>query len=193
MVRARRLTVNGAGTMCRMKLYADGPSVAPVRWSATPCSCSGSLLWLKLADVVHDATLALAAPGRKMQEAGGGLADKLRDAGSAVGDVPWSATRCGPPSTGPAAADQIAAAGTAQVEAVQHLAFWLGITIGALPILLVALVYLPLRLRFVREAAAGQRLIDDQRRPRPVRAAGDVPPADAPAGEVSRRPGPGLA
>ena len=36
----------------------------------------------------------------------------------------------------------------------------LGITIAALPILLVVLVYLPLRWRFVREASAGQRFID---------------------------------
>jgi hypothetical protein len=147
--------------MTRMKLYADGPvrrtrqmlgDVLLVLWVA---------LWLKLAFVVHDATLALAAPGRKMEAAGGGLAGKLRDAGSAVGDLPLVGSQVRSPFDGAGrAADQIAAAGAAQVAAVQHLAFWLGITVGALPILLVVLVYLPLRWRFVREASAGQRFID---------------------------------
>ena len=147
--------------MIRMKVYADGPvrrtrqmlgDVLLVLWVA---------LWLKLAYVVHDATLALATPGRKIEAAGGGLASRLRDAGSAVGDVPFVGDKVRSPFDGAGkAADQIAAAGTAQVEAVQHLAFWLGITVGALPILLVILVYLPLRWRFVREASAGQRFID---------------------------------
>ncbi len=147
--------------MTRMKLYADGPvrrtrqmlgDVLLVLWVA---------LWLKLAYVVHDATLALAAPGRKIEAAGGGLAGRLRDAGTAVGDLPLVGDKVRSPFDGAGqAADQIAAAGASQVEAVQHLAYWLGITVGALPILLVVLVYLPLRWRFVREASAGQRFID---------------------------------
>ncbi|MEO5710254.1 MAG: hypothetical protein ABIQ59_10580 [Nocardioidaceae bacterium] len=144
-----------------MKLYADGSvrrtrqmlgDVLLVLWVA---------LWLKLAYVVHDATLALATPGRKIEAAGGELASKLRDAGQAVGDVPLIGDKVRSPFDGAGqAADQIADAGTSQVEAVQHLAHWLGITVGALPILLVVLVYLPLRWKFVREASAGQRFID---------------------------------
>ena len=58
------------------------------------------------------------------------------------------------------AADQIAAAGTAQVEAVETLAFWLRLIVAAIPILVVLAIYLPLRWRFAREATAGQRFID---------------------------------
>ena len=147
--------------MGRMKLYADGPVRRTRQMLGDVILVLWVLLWLKLADVVHDATLALAAPGLKIEEAGSGLAGRLRDAGSAVGDVPLVGDKVRSPfDEAGKAADQIAAAGTAQVEAVQHLAFWLGITVGALPILLVVLVYLPLRLRFVREASAGQRFID---------------------------------
>ncbi len=144
-----------------MKLYADGQvrrtrqitgDVLLVLWIA---------LWLKLAAVVHHATLALAAPGRTIESAGGGLAGQLRDAGSAVGGLPLVGDRVRTPFEGAGhAADQIAAAGSAQVSAVEHLAFWLAIAVGALPILLVVLVYLPLRWRFVREASAGQRFVD---------------------------------
>ncbi|NUR07136.1 MAG: hypothetical protein HOQ45_09005 [Nocardioidaceae bacterium] len=145
-----------------MKLYADGPvrrtrqvmgDLLLVLWAA---------LWVRLAMVVHDATLALAAPGRKIADAGGGLAGRLRDAGSAVGDLPVVGDQARSPFEGAGrAADKIADAGTAQVEAVQHLAFWLGLCVGAIPILVLVLVYVPFRVRFVREASAGQRFIDE--------------------------------
>ena len=144
-----------------MKLYADGPVRRTRQMVGDVLLVLWLLLWLKLANVVHDATLALAAPGRKIEAAGSGLAGRLRDAGSAVGGLPLVGDQVRSPFDGAGrAADQIAAAGTAQVEAVQHLAFWLGIAVGALPVLLVVLVYLPLRWRFVREASAGQRFID---------------------------------
>ena len=144
-----------------MKVYADGPVRRTRQMLGDVLLVLWVVLWLELANVVHDATLALARPGREIEAAGEGLADRLRDAGSAVGDVPLVGDQVRSPFEGAErAADQIADAGTAQVEAVEHLAFWLGITVGALPILLVVLVYVPLRLRFVREASAGQRFID---------------------------------
>jgi hypothetical protein len=153
---------DGPGTMSRMKLYADGPVRRTRQMLGDVLLVLWVVLWLKLAEVVHDATLALATPGQKMAEAGGGLAGKLRDAGSAVSGIPLVGDQVRSPFDGAGrAADQIADAGTAQVEAVQHLAFWLGLTVGALPVLLVVLVYLPLRWRFAREASAGQRFVDD--------------------------------
>ena len=144
-----------------MKLYADGPVRRLRQMLGDIILVLWVVLWLWLARVVHDSTLALAAPGRRMASASGGMDGKLRDAGSAVGDLPLVGDRVRSPFDGAGrAADEIAAAGTAQVEAVQHLAFWLGLTVGALPILLVVLVYLPLRWRFVREASAGQRFVD---------------------------------
>jgi hypothetical protein len=147
--------------MSRMKVYADGSVRRTRQMLGDVLLVLWVVLWLKLAYVVHDATLALATPGRKIEAAGGGLAARLRDAGSAVGDVPLVGDKVRSPFDGAGrAADQIADAGASQVQAVQHLAYWLGITVGALPILLVVLVYLPLRWKFVREASAGQRFID---------------------------------
>ena len=144
-----------------MKLYADGPVRRTRQMLGDVLLVFWVVLWVRLAQVVHDATLALATPGRKIETAGGGLADRLRDAGSAVGDVPLVGDKVRSPFDGAGkAADQIADAGASQVAAVEHLAHWLGLTVGALPILLVVLVYLPLRWRFVREASAGQRYVD---------------------------------
>jgi hypothetical protein len=144
-----------------MKIYADGRSrrvrqqvgdLSLVVWSA---------LWLWVAAAVHDATLALAAPGRRMQAAGGGLAGQLRDAGSVVGNLPLVGDDARAPFDGAGrAADQLSAAGGSTVEAVQHLAFWLTVVVAAVPVTVGLVAYLPRRWRFMRQATAGRRLID---------------------------------
>ncbi|MBY9073429.1 hypothetical protein K1X13_01220 [Nocardioides sp. WL0053] len=144
-----------------MKLYAD----APVRRAR---QVTGDLLlllwiwaWVKVASVVHDATLTLARPGEEISDAGGGLADRLREAGDTVANVPLVGDEVRGPFDGAgSAAERLAAAGDAQVAAVQDLAFWLGLAVGAIPVLIALAVYLPLRWRFVREATAGRRFID---------------------------------
>lgn len=144
-----------------MKLYADDSLRRTRQLTGDLLLVLWVALWLWLARIVHDATLALAAPGRSIEDAGSGLADRLRDAGGAVSDLPLIGDQVRSPFDGAGqAADQIAAAGTAQVHAVEHLAFWLGIIVGAIPVLVVLAVYLPLRWRFVRRATAGQRFVD---------------------------------
>jgi hypothetical protein len=119
------------------------------------------LLWLRLAEVVHGATLGLAVPGAQIEQAATGLAAQLRQAGVTVGEIPLVGDQVRSPFDGAGrAADQIAAAGSAQVEAVQTLAMWLAVAVGAIPILLLLAVYVPLRWRFVRAATAGQRFVD---------------------------------
>ena len=145
-----------------MKLYADGPVRRTRQVTGDALLVLWVVGWLWLARVVHGATLALAAPGRTIEEAGGGLAGKLRDAGTTVGGLPLVGDQAKAPFEGAGqAADRIASAGSAQVEAVQHLAFWLGLVVGAIPILVLVAIYLPLRWRFVREATAGQRFVDE--------------------------------
>jgi hypothetical protein len=144
-----------------MKLYADGHVRRTRQIAGDVLLVAWVVLSLWLARVVHDATLALATPGREIESAGGGLAERLRDAGSAVGDIPLVGDEVRSPFDGAGrAADQIAAAGAAQVAAVQDLAFWLGIAVAVVPVLVSLLVYLPRRWRFVQEATAGQRFID---------------------------------
>jgi hypothetical protein len=111
--------------------------------------------------VVRDATLALGQPGAQIDQAGTGLADRMREAGGAIGDVPLVGDRARAPLDGAGdAAEQIAVAGRAQVEAVGTLAFWLGLAVGAIPVLIALAIHLPLRWRFVREATAGRRYVD---------------------------------
>jgi hypothetical protein len=144
-----------------MKLYADAPGHRARQVVGDVLLALWVAVWVKLALVVHDATLALAAPGEQIERAGTGLAGRLRDAGSSVGGIPLVGDDVRAPFDGAGdAADQIAAAGSAQVEAVHTLAFWLGLAVAAIPILVLLAVYLPLRWKFVREATAGQRFVD---------------------------------
>ena len=83
----------------------------------------------------------------------------MSDAGNFLEDVPLigdgAATLLERASD---ASRSLADAGRATADAVERLAFWPGTTIAAIPILVVALFHLPRRVRFVREASAGQRL-----------------------------------
>lgn len=144
-----------------MKIYADAPVRRSLQISGDVLLAIWVYLWVQTALVVRDATLSLAEPGEQISAAGGGLAEQLRDAGRTVGDVPLVGDEVRAPFDGAGgAADRIAAAGDAQVEAVETLAFWLGLAVGAIPVLIAIAVYLPLRWRFIREATAGSRFVD---------------------------------
>jgi len=144
-----------------MKLYADAPGRQARQVLGDLFLVVWCWAWVRVGQGVHDATLALAGPGEQIERAGTGLAGRLRDAGESVGGIPLVGEEVRGPFDGAGdAADSIAAAGTAQVEAVGTLADWLGLAVGAIPILLVAGTYLALRWRFVRAATAGRRLVD---------------------------------
>lgn len=144
-----------------MKLYADAPGHQARQVLGDLLLVLWIALWVRLSQVVRDATLALAAPGEQIEEAGTGLAGKLRDAGGTVGGLPLVGDQARAPFDGAGdAADRIAAAGAAQVEAVQTLAFWLSLAVGSIPILVVVAFYVPLRWRFIRTASAGRRFVD---------------------------------
>lgn len=144
-----------------MKLYADLPARRTLQATGDVLLVLWIAGWCWLAAEVHRATERLAVPGRRMDESAGDLAARLRDAGSTVGDLPLVGDSASRPFDGAGnAADQLAAAGRAQVEAVDTLAFWLALATALVPILLAVAFYVPPRVRFVRRAGAGRRFLD---------------------------------
>ena len=144
-----------------MKTYSDLPVRRALQATGDLLLVLWIWLWVSIADSVHDATLGLAKPGRQIDESATGLAGRLRDAGESISGVPVVGDDVQKPFEGAGgAADNLAAAGRAQVEAVQTLAFWLGIAVALIPILIALAVYLPPRIRFVRRATAGRRFLD---------------------------------
>jgi len=119
------------------------------------------LAWAWLGHALHDATLELAGPGRQVESASTGLAERLRDAGSAVGGLPVVGDQASRPlDEAGSAADRLAQAGRDQVRAVGTLATWLGWSVALVPIVVATAAYLPPRVRFARRATAGRALVD---------------------------------
>lgn len=144
-----------------MKMYADSEPRRTRQMIGDALLLAWVLVWIEVGTAVHDSTMLLARPGEKIAEAGSGLAERMRDASSAVGETPLIGDGLATPFDGAgAAADEIAGAGTAQVDAVGQLATWLGWTVGLIPVLVILAVYVPLRWRFIRTATAGQRFIN---------------------------------
>ena len=144
-----------------MKVYADAPARRFRQLAGDALLVLWIVAWWAFARLVHETVMLLARPGEEIESAGNGLADRLRDAGNAVGDAPLLGDELESPFSGAGdAAEKLAGAGTSQVDAVDQLATWLSFAVGAIPILIALAIYLPQRWRFVREATAGQRFVD---------------------------------
>jgi len=118
-------------------------------------------VWALMARALHDATAALAAPGRSLERAGEGMSGKLRGAGESAAGVPVVGDELSTPiREAGSASEALAEAGREQQEAVLDLALLLGITTFAVPVALALLIWLPRRVRFARRATAARRFID---------------------------------
>ena len=119
------------------------------------------VLWVRVGQWVYDVVGQLAAPGRTLEDAGSSLAESLTSAGDTVARVPLIGDDVRAPFTAAGgAADSIAAAGVEVQEGVHQMALLLGLTVAAVPILLVAGVWLVVRARFVSRARAAGRILD---------------------------------
>lgn len=144
-----------------MVLYASAPTRRTLQVLGDVTFVFWLVVWVVIGGMVHEATMELAEPGRRTEAVGVSLADDFREAGDAVEDIPLVGDEVRTPFDKAAgSADGLADAGRSMISGVERLAFWLRLAVTAIPILIVALFYLPLRYRFVRRATAGQRFID---------------------------------
>lgn len=145
-----------------MKLYADLPGRRTLQILADLGILAWICLWAWVGRLVHDTTMELAAPGRQLQSAGSGFRDQMTSAGDSVRDLPLVGDRISAPFRQVSGAGTtIEQAGTDLVDAVTRLANILGWVTALVPIIIVGLVWLVLRGRFVRRASAAQRFIDN--------------------------------
>ncbi len=144
-----------------MKLYADLPGRRTLQILADVAIVAWVCVWAWVGRLVHDATLALAEPGHRLQRAGSGFREEMTGAGNAVSDVPLVGVKIAAPfRRAGTAGTSIERAGTDLVEAVTTLANLLGWVTALVPIVIVGLVWGLVRGRFVRRATAAQRFID---------------------------------
>lgn len=142
-----------------MKLYADRPGRRARQLLTDLLVVVWVYAWVRLGLWLHDLVEKLAVPGRKVEDAGTGLADNLSSAGGKVDSVPGvGGTLATPFNKAADAARSLASAGHDQQQIVGHLALALSLALVAVPLGLVLFVWLPLRVRWVRRASAAAGL-----------------------------------
>ncbi len=141
-------------------------------YSALPVRAAGQLvgdvllvLWIWVAvragQSVRQATLRLAEPGRRLEDAGRDLGSGLRSAADRIGGLPVVGGDVrGPLDDASRATESIVRAGQDQQHAVEQLATLLGWVVVVVPVVLALVVWMPPRVRFVRRARAAQRFVD---------------------------------
>lgn len=144
-----------------MKLYADTPARRTRQIVSDAWMLLWIIVWVKIGVEIDDVVMKLAAPGRKLAAAGTGLEGGLQDAGDRVADVPLVPDGVRAPfDTASGAGGSLRSAGEAQVSAVDTLATVLSVVIAIMPIVILLVIWLPARLRFVRNVASAQQFID---------------------------------
>jgi hypothetical protein len=148
--------------MFGMRIYAQTPMYRTRQQLGDLLLLAWCIGWILIAVFLHDLVSNLAGPGRLLEDAGRGLTDSMSEVSAAVGDVPVAGDALQAPfDLAGGVGDQLREAGQAEQDAVATLAFWLALIIAVLPIGWALLRWLPTRLRWVREAAAARRVIDD--------------------------------
>jgi hypothetical protein len=96
----------------------------------------------------------LAGPGQRIEQAGTGFAGSVDRLGDRLDDLPGIGDGLRAPFDAVAGAGrELESAGRAQQEVVHRLALILGLAVGGLPIVVIALFYAPRRGRWVRDAS----------------------------------------
>ncbi|MET7543701.1 hypothetical protein ACWGDS_39950 [Streptomyces sp. NPDC055059] len=114
---------------------------------------------VKLALVAHDAIKRLADPGRKAESAGNSLSNGLVDAGDAASKVPFVGGQLKKPLRSAAEAGTgLADAGRSLQDTVNHVATLSTLALIVIPVVIVLLLWLPPRLRWIRRSALTRRL-----------------------------------
>ena len=120
-----------------------------------------SVLWIWVAVRLYDLVMNLAAPGLAVSSSATDLASRFDDAGAAVGQVPLIGDALQSPFDGMGgAALAIADAGQASADAVGLLARFLAVALAVLGIASWAMVWVPIRVAFIRRATAARRFLD---------------------------------
>lgn len=142
-----------------MRLYARRRAMA-VRQAVgdgAVLTCAALLAWLGLR--VHDVVSRLGAPGRELAEVGANLARAGDSNADRAADVPLLGSALAAPLElfargGRALAD----VGAAQQAAAQDVAMLLAVLVTAVPLAALLALWLPPRVRWVREATVAARL-----------------------------------
>ncbi|MFB8395231.1 hypothetical protein [Streptomyces yangpuensis] len=144
-----------------MLLYAQTPARRNRQILADLTAVLLIAVAVRFALAVHETIMLLAEPGRKVESSGDSLAAALDDAGETASRVPLVGDLLKTPlQSASDAGSGLADAGESLQDIVGQVAFLAALGLIVVPVAFVLLLWLPLRLRWIRRTATIRRLLD---------------------------------
>ena len=142
-----------------MPLYAPSPALRGRQLAADVGLLAWLVLWVLVARTVHGAVLALAEPGRAVEDLGAAVAGSMSSAARAAEDVPVVGDELAAPfEVLGSAGGSVGGAGQAAQDAIGTLATVLAVVLVVLPVGWLLLRWLAWRLGWARAAGAARQL-----------------------------------
>ena len=142
-----------------MKIYAETTGKRTRQLIQDGILLGWILLWALFGMVAHDVVAKLAEPAASVARNSDSLSDSLADISDKVDGVPVVGGALEEPfSSSSRAAAAVADESREQRDLFLTAALWIGLFIAIGPIAAALLLYLPFRLRWVREATAADRI-----------------------------------
>lgn len=144
-----------------MVWYADIPGRRARQILGDAWLIAWSALWVWAAFRLHGLVMELAGPGLAVSEQGRELAASIDSAGATVASLPLVGEAVAAPFGQMSdAALALADAGQSAADAVSFLARFLAIAVAVLGVMSFAVVWVPIRVIFIRRATAARGLVD---------------------------------
>jgi len=143
-----------------MKLYSDFGPRRTRQIIGDMVALAAIAAWVWLGITVYQLVENLAGFGVQMEQAGAGFKETMTEVGETLGGIPLIGGGIRAPFDGASGAGgALEAAGQSQQVAVNQLATGLGIGIAALPIIMILVLWLVPRIRFVRKAGRAKAIV----------------------------------
>lgn len=143
-----------------MQLYADQPARRMRQIIADLISLGFIVVWIALGVWVYQLIAAFQQLGVQMQKAGAGFESTMTELGDTLGSVPLIGSGIRAPFDGASEAGAaLESAGQSQQASVETAAAAVGLFIGIVPVMLILLVWLLPRIRFVVRANEAKQLL----------------------------------
>ncbi|MGI8457589.1 MAG: hypothetical protein ACR2LI_05710 [Propionibacteriaceae bacterium] len=120
-----------------------------------------TVVWVVVGVAVHRAVAALAGPATQTAESVRRLQEALTAAADQAGQLPGLGEQLRRPFDAAAGSlGPLISAAAGQATDIEHLAVMIGVLTVVLPVSLLLVIWLPVRIRFVRASRSAQRFVD---------------------------------
>lgn len=143
-----------------MKLYSDFGPRRSRQIFADVVALAFIAGWIWLGATIYALITELASYGKQLEDAGAGFREAMNAAGDTLGGIPLIGSGIRMPFDGASGAGgALEEAGQGQQDVIAQLALTLGVGIAVLPILMILVVWLVPRIRFIRRAGHAKELV----------------------------------